>query len=61
VDGYVYTQPFYVPHLTIHGKGVCDVAFVATEHDKLSRSSEPDHQCSGRFDELRLNRAGIGD
>ena len=34
VQGYVYAQPLYVPHLTI-GSTSHDVLFVATEHDQV--------------------------
>jgi len=35
VDGDLYAQPLYVPHLTIPGKGTFNVLFVETEHDSV--------------------------
>jgi hypothetical protein len=35
VDGDVYAQPLYVPHLAIPGRGTFNVLFVATEHDSV--------------------------
>ena len=35
VDGYILTQPLYVPGLAIPGQGTFNVTFVATEHDSV--------------------------
>src|SRR5882672_4907068 len=35
VDAPIYTQPLYVPNLTIPGKGVHNVVFVGTQHDTV--------------------------
>ena len=35
VDGYVYTEPLYVPNMVIPGQGTHNVVIVATEHDTV--------------------------
>jgi len=35
LDGSTYTQPLYVPNLSIPGQGTFNVVFVATEHDSV--------------------------
>lgn len=34
-DGYTFTQPLYVPNVTIPGKGTFNVVYLATEHDSV--------------------------
>jgi len=34
-DGYIYTQPLYVPNVLIPGQGVHNVVYVASEHDTV--------------------------
>ncbi len=35
VDGQIYTQPLYVPKVSIPGKGVRNVVYIATQHDSV--------------------------
>ena len=35
VDGYIYTQPLYMPQVAIPGNGIHNVVIVATQHDSV--------------------------
>lgn len=35
VDGYVYTQPLYVPNVNIPGQGIHNVIYIGTENDSV--------------------------
>ncbi len=35
LDGWVFTQPLYVPGVAIPGKGIHNVVYIATEHDSV--------------------------
>jgi glucose dehydrogenase len=43
VDGNVYTQPLYVPHLSIAG-GTHNVVFICTEHDSVYAFDADSHR-----------------
>ena len=58
VDGYVYTQPLYLPGVNIPGRGTRNVVYVASENDRVyAFDADDNHGANGG----RLWEAALGE
>src|SRR5215831_3966849 len=60
VDGQVYSQPLYVPNVSIPGKGIHNVVYVETQNDSLYAFDADGRQAAPLWSVSFINRvAGI--
>src|SRR5215510_3582259 len=57
VDGQIYSQPLYVPNVTIPGKGVHNVVYVETQNDSLYAFDADGRQAAPLWSVSFINRA----
>lgn len=54
VDGHIYTRPLYLPNVTIPGKGIHNVIYLATQHNTVYAFDADDPQQSEPLWQVKL-------